>query len=93
MAKYTEIPYSVNIERYFKLKDIIRWCNENKNYALSEKLLLYIKDKDFNNLNKEYKINRTPFLYYLEKEIEESYIRYLGYELVEKNDNIGMVQE
>lgn len=78
------IQYSVNTGDYFKFKDIVKWCNEHQNFALSEKLLLYITDKNINDLEKEYKIERTPYTDYLKNKTEEDYIKYLGYELKEK---------
>lgn len=93
MINYTEIPYSVNIPNYFKLKDIIKWCNENKNYTLSEKLLLYIKDNNLCN-DKLYCIKKLPYKNYIKDE-EQKFIKYLGYYLQERedNDSIGVVQK
>ena len=78
------ISYYINYDMSFLLKDIIRWCCENSNHQLSEKLLAYIVDNipDYKELEeKEYFVCSKPFCEFAKENKEKEYLEYLGYSL------------
>lgn len=85
MKKYFEIPYCLNTQYSFKLKEILKWCNEKKNYHMSKQLLNYITDNNLINLEKEYYIHYIRYLDFI-KNNKGNENEYEGYSLIEKEN-------
>lgn len=78
------VSYYINYDMSFLLKDIIRWCCENTNHQLSEKLLAYIVDNipNYKEMEeKEYFVCSKPFVEFAKENKEQEYLKYLGYSL------------
>ena len=71
----------INSHIGFLLKDIIGWCLNNPNHSLSEHLILYIRDNKLDvleNMEKDFVVNSVPFREFVERGMEEEYMRYMG---------------
>lgn len=78
------LSHYLNTQTGFLLKDIISWCLNNWEQQLSQKLIMYIHDNKLNkkeNMEKEFIINSTPFKEFVERDMADEYMKYLGYSM------------
>jgi hypothetical protein len=78
---YNSLNSYINTHDSFKLKHIIEWCCKNTNYQLAEKLLLYIGDNNLSDMESNYMVNHISFNEFANREKEEEYDKYLGYDM------------
>ena len=87
---YRYLNYGASLSTYlnthtgFLLKDIISWCLNNPNHSLACNLILYIHDNKIDtaeNMEKEFVVNSVPFKEFVERGMEEEYMKYKGYSM------------
>ena len=72
----------VNTKTGFLLKDILNWCLKNPTHKLAEKVIFYIYDNELATkakMEKEFVVRSAPLREFVEKGLEDEYVRYLGY--------------
>lgn len=75
------ITFYINKDVSFKLRDIVRWCESNPKYEISEKLLLYIDDNNLRNSDKWYYIVSESSYSFMMRGASNEYEKYFGYSL------------
>ena len=74
----------INTHTGFLLKDIISWCLNKPGDSLANNLISYIHDNNLDvseNMEKEFVVNSVPFKEFVDRGMEEEYMKYMGYSM------------
>lgn len=88
----------VNTRIGFMLCDIVTWCKNNPEHALSTSIMRYINDNNLDAPENQYSdfiVNHVPFTAYHERGKADDYSRYMGYYLycVEKDREVKKMSD
>lgn len=84
ILRYVSLDNYINSKTPFSLKEIIDWCSSNFGNSLAENLIVYIHDNNLNipeNMEKNFVVNSVPIKDFMERGMEEEYMKYMGYSL------------